>query len=153
MTENNAETPVEGAESDSERLSAHPEGEGADIIPDEPQKLNKEMRYRLERNQAREELAATQERIQAMMRSDIERVAGEVLSQGSDIFMSGNDVSAFLNDEGHIDYDRVREDAQILLSERPGLRKLTPGYDPSQGFGGKPPAKGGPASWADLFKS
>ena len=145
-------TPVPGAESHAEPLPSVSEGESAGIVPDEPQKGNREARYRVERNQAREALEAAEARIEAMNRREITRLASEHLSVGEDLFVNGNDVSAYLTDEGEIDAELVAEDAQLLLSERPGLRRNSPVFDPSQGTGGAPWAKRGPSSWADLLK-
>jgi hypothetical protein len=117
-------------------------------------KLHQEAaRYRVRAKEAEAALAAAQERVEALQRSDIERVAGEVLSMPGDFWLSENDLSAYLNDQGHVDYDRVREDARLLVTERPGLQKpkFTAGYDPTQGYGGRTDPKREP-TLVDLFK-
>ncbi|PQE02565.1 hypothetical protein CYL16_03315 [Mycobacterium sp. EPG1] len=93
-------------------------------------------RYRTERDAAREELAAVQARVNALIRSDVERVAGESLAMPGDFWLlSGNDVDAYLDDQGNVDYERVREDARLLLEERPLLGKRSLAVDHSQGRG------------------
>jgi hypothetical protein len=119
----------------------------------EPPKANKEARYRVERNTAREQLATATARIDAMNRAEISRLAGEHLAQGSDLLgISGDDLASFLTESGEIDAELVAEAAAELVSTRPGLKRQSAAHDPSQGSGGAP-TKSDPSSWADLFKS
>lgn len=136
------------------------ETENADEAPEveqtaeETSKVNKEARYRVERNEARAERDALAQRVERMQRIDIERLAGEHLSMPADLFsLSGNAVTDYLTEDGEVDADKVAADVAEILAERPGLRKQTRGYDPTQGFGGKPETAQGPASWVDLLKS
>jgi hypothetical protein len=67
-----------------------------------------------------------------------------------DLWLNGNDASSYLTDGCLVDAERVREDAALLLTERPGLRKLSPAYDHTQGMGsgiGKPAP-----TFSDLLK-
>jgi hypothetical protein len=111
---------------------------------------NREARYRVERNEARAALDAANTRIEAMNRREVERIAGETLAMAGDLWISGNDVASYLNDAGEVDIDRVREDARILIQERPGLGKYQPAVDMTQGHVGNP-GKGTP-TFADLLK-
>lgn len=151
MTEqqdNTSNTLIPGAEIDSDGPEGTPEGNDNG----EPQKGNREARYRVERNEARAALAAAEERIQRMQRAEVERLASEKLSHPSDLFsLSGNDVADYLTEDGDVDAEKVAADVDAILAERPGMRKQTPSYDPSQGRGGKPPAKREP-SWGALLK-
>ena len=116
-------------------------------------KGNKEARYRVERNEARTERDALAERIQRMQRAEVERLASEHLSLPADLFsLSGNEVADYLDADGEIDQAKVAADVAAILAERPGLRKRTPGYDPSQGLGGTPQVKREP-SWGALLKT
>jgi hypothetical protein len=143
------ETPARGAESPADGRSAHPEGDGAG----EPQKANKEARYRVERNEARAERDALAGRVERMQRTEVERLASEHLSTPSDLFsLSGNELDDYLTEDGDVDAGKVAADLAAILAERPGLRKLMPGYDPSQGLGGRPMAKREP-TLADLLKA
>lgn len=147
-------TPATGAESDSEALS----GEGQGIVPQEPSEgserpMPREQRYRLERNSAREELAAAQQRIDSLLTREAERVASKHLAEPSDLFtVLGKTVKDFIDPEtGELDVEAVTNAANELIGSRPGLGKNTPAFDPSQGRGGgtaKPKT-----TFADLFKS
>ena len=52
----------------------------------------------------------------------------------------GNELADYLTEVGDVDADKVAADVAAVLAERPGLRKQTPGYDPTQGFAVGPPA-------------
>lgn len=133
--------------------------DGAGEAPNEPQngneaasqKGNREARYRVERNEAREALATARARIERMQRAEVERLAADKLSHPADLFsLSGNELADYLTQDGDVDAEKVAADVAAILAERPGLRRNTPGYDPTQGYGGRPP-KGSP-SFADLMK-
>jgi hypothetical protein len=47
-------------------------------------------------------------------------------------------VSAYITDGCLVDAERVRSDAKLLVSERPGPAKNRPAIDPSQGLGSNP---------------
>ncbi|SRX93241.1 hypothetical protein MSP7336_01477 [Mycobacterium shimoidei] len=150
--ENAVQTTHEGAESVADGLSAPPEGEGPGNDFESP-KGNKEERFRKERNEAREALAAAEERIQRMQRAEVERLASDGLSHPADLFsLSGNELADYLTEDGDVDPEKVAADVAAILAERPGLRKQTPGYDPSQGRGGRPPAKREPKSLGDVIR-
>lgn len=103
----------------------------------EPQRANKEARYRVERNEARTERDALAERVGRMQRSEIERLASDALAHPSDLFtLSGNEPADYLTDDGDVDADKVAADVAAVLAERPGLGKNSPAFDPSQGTGG-----------------
>ena len=144
------ETPTPGAESPVNGQSATSE----DVATGEPQKGNKEARYRVERNQAREELATANARIERMQRAEVERLASDALSHPADLFsLSGNELADYLTDDGDVDAEKVTTDVAAILAERPGLQrsKFPPGFDPSQGLGGTPQPKRQP-TLADLLK-
>jgi hypothetical protein len=120
-----------------------------------PQKSNKEARYRVERNEARAERDALAQRVERLQRAEVERLAADKLSHPADLFsLSGNELADYLTDDGDVDAEKVAADVAEIVAERPGLRKRMPGYDPTQGYGGRPP-KAVPAepSFVDLFKS
>ncbi|ALI28379.1 hypothetical protein XA26_45790 [Mycolicibacterium fortuitum] len=99
----------------------------------------RETRYRVERNTAREQLAAAEARITRYQRAEIERLARGSLSHADDLFtLSGNDVADYLTEAGDVDPDKVTADIEVILAERPGLQKPTPApaaVDRSQGLG------------------
>jgi hypothetical protein len=142
------ETPATGSESHADGLSDHREGGGTG----EPQKVNKEAQYRVQRNEARAERDALAQRVERMQRAEVERLAADTLSHPADLFsLSGNKLADYLTEDGDVDAVKVAADVAAVLAERPGLRKLTPGYDPTQGYGGKSPGKGAP-TFADLLR-
>lgn len=150
-TENTTTAP----ESDSAGLP----GESGTPEPDSGQehtggKLHRENgRYRTERNQAREELAAAQERMQQLQTRELHRLAGEYLAAPEDISLSGKDLGDFLTPEGWVDHEAVVEAVQEIISSRPGLAKnlKQPAFDPTQGLGSPTPKH--KTSFSDLFKS
>jgi hypothetical protein len=145
--QNTVQTPVPGSESPVDGPTATPEGGSTG----EPQKANKEARYRVERNEARAERDALAERVERMHRAEVERLASEHLSMASDLFsLSGNEPADYLTESGDVDAEKVAADVAAVLAERPGLRKNSPAYDPTQGSGGNP-GKQSPG-WGSLFK-
>lgn len=111
----------------------------------------REARYRIERNEAREKLARANERIARMQRAEIERLASASLSHGEDLFsLSGNGVADYLNDDGDVDPEKIAADVAAILTERPGLRRLSTAIDRSQGFGAQPVP--GPTDFSSLLR-
>lgn len=113
---------------------------------------NKEAKYRVERNEAREQLAAANDRIARLQRAEVERLAGASLSHPEDLFsLSGNDLADYLTEAGDVDPEKVTADIAEILAERPGLQKPVPppaAVDRSQGFGAAAETK---PSWAAVF--
>lgn len=111
---------------------------GEPIDPN-PSLVESRERYRTERDTARVELAAAQERVERMQRAEVERLAADAgLSIASDVFtMSGNEPADYLDDDGNVDAEKVAADVAAVLAERPGLRKNAPAFDPTQGSGGR----------------
>lgn len=135
MTETAQETTVDTTEE-----TTTPDAENApDEIGTGPEtpKGNREARYRVERNQAREALVAAQARIDGLLTAEVHRLADE-LAQPSDLFEVGQVTLADLLDEaGNIDSEAVAESVAALIAARPGLAKhpRQPVYDPQQGWG------------------
>ncbi|MEV4635249.1 hypothetical protein AB0J79_18650 [Rhodococcus coprophilus] len=149
MSTQEADASVPGAEGNADGFSAD---SATSSTSDTSQGLREARdRYRTERDAAREEVAEARARIEQMQRAEIERLAGEHLAVGADLFMNGNDLTSYLTEDGFVDSDRVREDSQLLTDERPGLRKNPPAFDPSQGTGGSKPKQSTP-SWGVLFQ-
>ncbi len=128
--------------------------EATEVEPttEEPQKSNKEARYRVERNEARAERDALAQRVERMQRDEVERLAAGGLSHPADLFsLSGNDLADYLTESGDVDADKVAADVAAVLAERPGLRRQSPAFDPSQGTGGTVPKAPTP-TWGAVFK-
>ena len=150
MSDTPGQTPtaLTGSETPQDGQTPPTEGGGTG----EPQKGNREARYRVQRNEAREELKTANARIERMQRAEVERLAADGLSHPADLFsLSGNDLADYLTEDGDVDAEKVAADVAAVLAERPGLRKMTPGYDPSQGTGGRPQPKREP-SWGAVFQ-
>jgi hypothetical protein len=140
------QTPVPGAESPVDASL----GGGQGIVPDEAPKGNREARYRVERNDAREALATAQAQVEAYQTRELERVASKHLSNPADIFaLSGKSLSDFLTEDGELDAELITDVANDLLGSRPGLRPTPRATDPTQGSGGIPGKR--PVSWEALF--
>lgn len=107
-------------------------------------------RYRGERDAARVERDALASRVQALQRSEVERLVSEHLAVPADFWISENAVSDYLTESGEVDVDRVTADAKLLLTERPRLGKHAGAFDPSQGLGGNTPPPKGP-TWGALL--
>lgn len=153
MTEQDT-TSHAGAESHADGPNGAAEGDGTGEQETGSQKVNKEARYRVERNEARAERDALAERIQRMQRAEVERLAADGLSHPADLFsLSGNELADYLTEDGEVDADKVAADVTAILAERPGLLKPKhpAGYDPTQGYGGEP-HKGSP-SWEALLSN
>lgn len=113
---------------------------------------NREARYRVERNEARQERDALAQRIERLQTQELHRLAGELLAQPEDIGLSGKDLADFLTPEGWLDREAVVEVAAEVVEARPGLAKNPKVYavDMTQGMGGGTSPKA--PEWGDLFK-
>lgn len=128
-----SETPVLPSDTNSEPLSEQPGTSGTPEPLEAPQ--NREARYRVERNEAREQLAAAELRLVQLQTAELHRLAGEILSAPEDITLAGKPLADFLTPEGWVDRAAVEAAAREVAQTRPGLAKYQPGYDPSQGHG------------------
>lgn len=127
--------------------------EAPETQTDNPPKGNREARYRVERNQAREALTAAEARVEALQLREVSRLASEHLAQPEDLLSLGeHGLADFLTEDGEIDPEAVAEAVSALIEARPGLARnpRVGATDPTQGQGG---GQGKPApSWVDLFK-
>jgi hypothetical protein len=128
-----------------------PETEAAPEAEAAP-KGNREARYRVERNEAREERDAALATVTSLQTRELHRIAGELLAQPEDIGLSGKELADFLTPEGWLDREAVAEAAAEIIDSRPGLAKhpkvLAVDSTQGQGGSGKPKAP----QWADLFR-
>ncbi|SLF41010.1 Uncharacterised protein [Mycobacteroides abscessus subsp. bolletii] len=142
-----SETPIPADGTAITDTNSVPEGKETGEQDSAPQ--NREARYRVERNEAREQLAAAELRLVQLQTMELHRLAGEILSAPEDITLAGKPLADFLTPEGWVDRAAVEEAAREVAQTRPGLAKYQPGYDPSQGRG-IPAAR--TAGWAALLE-
>lgn len=144
---NQAQAPVNGAESPVEGQTLPGQG-----INTGEAKSNREARYRVERNEARQERDALKARIESLQTRELERLASKSLSNPADLLtLSGKTLADLLDENGDVDPDLVSDLVADVLGTRPGLKKLDRAVDISQGHGNQGPGKGQP-SFADLFR-
>jgi hypothetical protein len=147
--ETTQETSATTTETETTEAQAPDSGKASD----ENRAGNREARYRVERNEAREALSQAEALIGSLHTREIERLAGEHLAQPADLLaLGGVELTDLLTDEGYVDAEAVAEVAAALIESRPGLAKNPrhPAIDLSQGMGNNP-GRGRP-SWGDLFK-
>lgn len=128
-----SDTPILDPVEDAGATNTTPEGLYTGEQDPAPQ--NREARYRVERNEAREQLAAAELRLVQLQTAELHRLAGEILSAPEDITLAGKPLADFLTVEGRVDRAAVEAAAREVAQTRPGLAKYQPGYDPSQGYG------------------
>ena len=130
--------------------STVPALETPEDAPDAP-RGNKEARYRVERNAAREEAEALAQRVAQLQTRELERIASKSLANPADLLtLAGVSLKDLLDDNGDVDPGKVHEVAAGVLASRPGLRPQAYAVDYSQGHTG---ATGRPAaSFSDLLK-
>jgi hypothetical protein len=153
MSNTAPETTVTSSERRADGPNRPTEGNDTGEPQNGSQRQNKEARYRVERNEAREALATAEARIAQFQRAEVERLASESLAMPGDLLtLSGNELSEYLDDDGNVDPEKVAADVAVILAERPGIGKAHPrAFDPTQGHGGRHPSKQAP-SWGALFQ-
>ena len=135
-------TPPEAPGSHAEASEATPEVDNTRGTGSEPQNgdetaipANREARYRVERNQARNERDALARRVELLQTRELERLASKALSNPADLLtLSGKTLEDFIGDDGELDADLIDEAANEVLGTRPGLRRGVPAVDRSQGL-------------------
>jgi hypothetical protein len=147
--------PIETDETDTTTTTeaADASAGGTEAPPNDQPKGNREARYRVERNQAREALTAAEARITAYQTREVERLASELAQPGDLLELGELGLSEYLTEDGDVDPDVVLDAVAALLEQRPGLalRPKVGAHDPSQGLGG---GRGKPTpSWEGFLKS
>jgi hypothetical protein len=130
--------------------SQTPATEGGSTGEDKP--ANREARYRVERNEARQERDALSARLTELQTHELHRLAGEHLAAPEDIGLSGKALADYLTSEGWLDHDAVADAAADVIESRPGLARnpKVRATDLSQGSGNG--SGGSQPQWADLLK-
>jgi hypothetical protein len=135
-----------------EATGADPTAEQTDDdAGDDGKKGNPEAaRYRVERNEARTERDALAERVAAMQRAEVVRLAtgpGNLID-GDDLFRS-SDLAELLDDDGNLDPEKVTASVAEMRTAKPHL--AAPAFGTGVGVGERNPAKA--ASWADVINA
>ncbi|MEJ1200172.1 MULTISPECIES: hypothetical protein [unclassified Streptomyces] len=112
-------TPAEATPTTSEEPAEQPSE-----APPEASSANREAaRYRTKLREAESRLAAVQERITAIQRTQIEAYAAKQLAVGADLFdVGGAALDDLLHENGEADLHAVDAAITALLEKRPGLR-------------------------------
>jgi hypothetical protein len=141
------ETTVSPEQLDSDGLE--PPTEGGSAGDDRP--ANREARYRVERNQARQERDALSARLTELQTQELHRLAGEHLAAAEDIGLSDKTLADYLTPEGWLDAEAVAGAAAEVIESRPGLAKnpKVRAVDRSQGSGDG--SRQSAPEWSDLF--
>ncbi|MCK5753762.1 MAG: hypothetical protein KAH46_13785 [Mycobacterium sp.] len=152
-----AETTVPGDESNADNSNGAPtvettgEQQNDAQNGNESRKGNREARYRVERNEARHERDALQQRIDSLLTREAERVASKHLAEPADLFtLTGKSVRDFVGEDGELDAELVTATANEILGTRPGLKPADSATDRSQGLGGGAQSTG--PTWSDVIR-
>ncbi len=116
---------------------------------------NREERYRKERAALKAENDELRARLEKRDRLEVERVAAEHLADPADLWLSGNDVSAYLTDDGDVDADKISEAVKALIAERPhwGKAKI-PAAPPASTVTARDKIEGGTPTptWSEVLR-
>lgn len=92
---------------------------------------NREARYRLRLREAEAERDALAGRLTRLQHAEAERLAGEQLTDGADLWRDGATLTDLLDDDGDLDPGKVREAAEALVQAHPhwrrGAHRVRPG--------------------------
>ncbi|ODU14003.1 MAG: hypothetical protein ABS80_21260 [Pseudonocardia sp. SCN 72-51] len=89
----------------------------ADDAPSGPAAQAAKYRVRLRETEA--ERDALSERLNTLQCREVERLAAEHLADGADLWLSGTELTALLDEDGNVDPERVSETATALVQSRP----------------------------------
>lgn len=117
----NTDTPADAATNPVDTTAATdlPAGTAPADTGSDERAANKEARYRVERNEARAERDALGERLTTLQRREAERLAGQHLAAGNDLWRDGLELSSLVNENGDLDAGKVTQAAKTVLSAHP----------------------------------
>jgi hypothetical protein len=134
------------------RSSSAPEAgtEGGEPTADERTRLRREAaRYRVERNQAREQLDRQQNVIAGLQRGQIETMVAQHLFDPADIWRAdGVELDALLDEDGAVDPAKVDEAVSNAVKAKPHWAKPSPDF----GAGVRGQSTTGPPSFGEALK-
>lgn len=114
-------------------------------------------KYRLKLRDAETQLGAVTERLNLLMRAEVERIAAAHLADGADIWRDGAELAALLDADGNIDPDKVTNVAKQQCDSHPHWRRRSVPAGPpastvtSDGKIGDNPAE--TFTWGDVLKA
>lgn len=79
----------------------------------------KAAKYRTELRTAQAERDALSERLNTLQRREVERLAGEKMAEGGDIWLSGTELTDMLDEDGNVDVERVSEAVSGIVASKP----------------------------------
>lgn len=100
----------------------------------------------------RDQLAA---RLDHLQRGEAERLAAAVLADGGDLWRDGHNITELINDDGHLDPDKVAELASNLVAAHPHWSKRTAPKTVKTGgmaSGATSPAQQITPSWSSVLR-
>ncbi len=113
-------------------------------------------RYRTQLRETEAERDQLADRVDGLLRREVNRLAADRLAQADDLLALGPAALADLLDDetGTVDPAKVTAAVDALLEDRPGLRKVDVRRGPSGlGLGGHGSHARGAASWSDVLKN
>ncbi len=115
-----------------------------------PEPANREAaRYRRQLRDTEAKAAALSERVEAMQRREVERLAASEMTTPADLWLTGTELAGLLDDDGDVDAAKVKAAVGTVLEERPGWRLTSvPSFD----GGIRTPAPTGGADWQAVLR-
>ncbi|MGB3258429.1 MAG: hypothetical protein WBA72_10635 [Ornithinimicrobium sp.] len=157
-TETAFSTPTPGPPPSAATAAATPSGDdaatnddprGGDDVTEDRGTAREAARYRRRLRETEAERDTLAERVERMQRAEVERIAGQHLAVGADLFTIGSATLAEMLDEaGNVAPDQVKTAAAKVAQARPGLAPRWP--DMGAGKRGVPLSAG--TSWGEVLK-
>lgn len=110
-------------------------------------------KYRRKLRDAEAERDTLRTRLETLQRTEAERLAGEHLADGSDLWRDGAELAGMLDDDGNVSAEKVTAAATQLSTDRPHWRKPVHAAAPASDVTGNQPidSHGSTRSWADVL--
>jgi len=100
------------------------QSEAAEPVEDKPGAEAAKYRRRLRDTEAeRDKLTA---RVQALQKREVERLVSTDLATPADLWLTGTDLGALLDDDGEVAPAKVTDAVAAVLADRPGWQRTTP---------------------------
>ncbi|WP_210686367.1 hypothetical protein [Mycolicibacterium sp. GESEQ-9] len=114
---------------------------------------NEARKYRKRAQEAEAERDALRDRLTGMQRTEIERLAGQRLAAGADIWHDNDNLDDLLDETGSIDVSKVNERVGQILNTRPHWQKPSRATETTSTINGNDRVENREMpSFADAFK-